>query len=674
MAVTLACHTKAKDLLCLNLHIAGGREKPVPPVQLDPTSFEQMVMSTRTMDLMFSEPAGHQTEENKVGNRTKTEEALRGLSQRPIATRLNHKKSSTNSKWPLPHPLTIARNWLALLKRSDQRLKPGQLSNIMFQSMYNNGYENFTLEHEAAVVRAVCLLKMQEAVERADFHFDMVVRPQTYFLQDRVRRPLLNIGVYRDLGIIEDSSQFGMHTVVRRWLPLQSSRLAPFATIQPQRLFGIAKRQVHLPLRVQWTSTGEEGVDQGGLAQEFFQEIIPEVFGEPLRLFTETEENTGLYYPNPAAVDLERLQQYARFGVLLGLAIHNGFILPVQFPLLFYERIITEVCFLNDIIYQRFPHTCSHLGPPESASEEPEKINGDTATSGECVACLQSRFFIREAWPAKWRNLSYIVEHPVEHMALTNVYPISVMANPTFLESMQDPDPEICLDNPENPERMIYVEVNLGSEFAYTIADPKNDSMAWDEDTISLLLDQPEAQGEPVDVNDFNKNKYVMDTIDWMTFITTSKQTRYLARGLTGVIDPRILTSLSPYSFRLLVEGSTDISVVKLAQQVEYEGFDPTDDVIVGFWILLTEWPDEYLKKFLRFVTGSERLPISIGGRRNPPFTIRKNRSNDADPNNRLPSASTCLRVFDLPDYEDDGTLRRAMTLVIEEPLSFGKA
>ena len=162
-----------------------------------------------------------------------------------------------------------------------------------------------------------------------------------------------------------------MHHVSRRWLTLQSSRIAPFTTTC-RSLYYVHRPT--LPLRVQWQTFTEEGIDQGGVAQEFFQEVLKELFQYPYNLFCETEEGTGLYWPSVAALDTGRREAFWCFGVLMGLAIHNGFTLPVQFPEMFYRRLLDFDCWDRGV---------------ERTIE-----------------------WVREGWPSKSRGFQWLMDNP----------------------------------------------------------------------------------------------------------------------------------------------------------------------------------------------------------------------------------------------------------------------
>ena len=88
------------------------------------------------------------------------------------------------------------------------------------------------------------------------------------------------------------------------------------------------------PLKVLFA--GEPGVDEGGVQREYFQLIIKELFDPERGLFT---NNSDVYWFNGEADDSRAMQRFRLVGVLFGLAIYNGNMLNVRFPLVVYKKL-----------------------------------------------------------------------------------------------------------------------------------------------------------------------------------------------------------------------------------------------------------------------------------------------------------------------------------------------
>ncbi|CAO3588989.1 unnamed protein product [Absidia cylindrospora] len=89
------------------------------------------------------------------------------------------------------------------------------------------------------------------------------------------------------------------------------------------------------PLKVKFVDGGEEGVDQGGVQKEFFGVLFEHLLDKALGLFTCDDDGTRLYWFRPSLTPDTR--SYEMVGVLLGLAIYNGIILNLQFPMVLWK-------------------------------------------------------------------------------------------------------------------------------------------------------------------------------------------------------------------------------------------------------------------------------------------------------------------------------------------------
>ena len=91
---------------------------------------------------------------------------------------------------------------------------------------------------------------------------------------------------------------------------------------------------------------GEEGIDAGGVKKDFFTALIKRLFDPNFGMFTyDPEQRT--FWINPNARD--QTQEFLLIGMILGLAIYNSVILDVQFPMVFYKKLIGEKGTLEDL-------------------------------------------------------------------------------------------------------------------------------------------------------------------------------------------------------------------------------------------------------------------------------------------------------------------------------------
>ncbi|GJQ10768.1 hypothetical protein GpartN1_g2559.t1 [Galdieria partita] len=103
-------------------------------------------------------------------------------------------------------------------------------------------------------------------------------------------------------------------------------------------------RELRKPLRVVFL--GEEGVDEGGLQKEFFQLIIAELFSADYGMFVYNEKTRFHWF----RVDsLEVDDNFKLVGIIIGMALYNGVILDLHFPLLVYKKLLNWSPDLDDV-------------------------------------------------------------------------------------------------------------------------------------------------------------------------------------------------------------------------------------------------------------------------------------------------------------------------------------
>ena len=84
------------------------------------------------------------------------------------------------------------------------------------------------------------------------------------------------------------------------------------------------------------------------------------------------------------------------------------------------------------------------------------------------------------------------------------------------------------------------------------------------------------------------------------------------------------------------------------------------------FWEVLFDLPSEMQKRFLRFVTGGDRVPV--GGMSEMNFKITCLRDRPV----YLPEAHTCFNQLVLPEYPDKNTLHQKLIIALSNAEGFG--
>lgn len=106
-------------------------------------------------------------------------------------------------------------------------------------------------------------------------------------------------------------------------------------------------RELQRPLKVRFVNNGEEGVDHGGVQQEFFIIALREALRAEYGMWN-TDERTRMAWFSVCTV--EPVHKYELLGLLVGLAVYNGVTLPVAFPKTMYMKLLGETpCEIKDI-------------------------------------------------------------------------------------------------------------------------------------------------------------------------------------------------------------------------------------------------------------------------------------------------------------------------------------
>jgi hypothetical protein len=124
-----------------------------------------------------------------------------------------------------------------------------------------------------------------------------------------------------------------------------------------------------------------------------------------------------------------------------------------------------------------------------------------------------------------------------------------------------------------------------------------------------------------------------------------------------------LMTGLSSSDGRLY----SSAAFMDIKKSAHYEGFEDDSPIVSWFWdLVLNQFSNEQRRKFLWFVTGSDRIPL--GGLKEIVVTVQRN-GVDSD---RFPTSMTCFTRLLIPDYSSFAKLKRFLSLAIEESKGFG--
>eukprot|EP01102_Stenamoeba_stenopodia_P010874 TRINITY_DN3313_c0_g1_i1.p1 TRINITY_DN3313_c0_g1~~TRINITY_DN3313_c0_g1_i1.p1 ORF type:complete len:448 (+),score=91.55 TRINITY_DN3313_c0_g1_i1:1-1344(+) len=173
--------------------------------------------------------------------------------------------------------------------------------------------------------------------------------------------------------------------------------------------------------------------------------------------------------------------------------------------------------------------------------------------------------------------------------------------------------------------------------------------------------------GENIQVTNENKHQYAELYAKYILEDSIKNQFEYFSKGFyTVVAEIETLSMFKAEELERVICGNPELKLAELEQSTKYVGYTPTHPLIRAFWDLISSLPLEDQRRFLFFVSGSDRVPI--GGLKSLNFTIQRS-GPDSD---RLPAAHTCFNILDLPEYGSPDKLKEKLLVAISHVEGFG--
>ncbi len=154
---------------------------------------------------------------------------------------------------------------------------------------------------------------------------------------------------------------------------LLQGQLSPYCVIEVRRdnliedaLNVLSNSNLNYKKTLKVKFSGEQGVDAGGVAKEFFQLIVRQLFDPNYGMFNYNEE-TRTYWFNQ--VTFEPRIKFELMGFVLGLALYNTVNLDIHFPRVVYKKLLGleytfDVCECYNVLVG--PRRLFALDRPES--------------------------------------------------------------------------------------------------------------------------------------------------------------------------------------------------------------------------------------------------------------------------------------------------------------------
>ncbi|XP_066246822.1 ubiquitin-protein ligase E3B [Euwallacea similis] len=194
--------------------------------------------------------------------------------------------------------------------------------------------------------------------------------------------------------------------------------------------------------------------------------------------------------------------------------------------------------------------------------------------------------------------------------------------------------------------------------------------------------------GKAVPVTKENIINYIYLMAHFRMHVQIKEQTAAFIKGFRSIVNPDWLSLFSTPELQRLISGDNiPLDLKDLRKNCQYYGgFHDSHRVIGWLWdILEKDFNDEERGMFLKFVTSCSKPPLLGFAHLEPPFSIRCVEVGDdedtgdtigsvfrgfftirkKDPQNRLPTSSTCFNLLKLPNYQKKNTLREKLMYAV---------
>ncbi|XP_076627960.1 ubiquitin-protein ligase E3B isoform X2 [Colletes latitarsis] len=220
-------------------------------------------------------------------------------------------------------------------------------------------------------------------------------------------------------------------------------------------------------------------------------------------------------------------------------------------------------------------------------------------------------------------------------------------------------------------------------------------TFSLDEDVLGKLVTHELVPGgRAVPVTNEKKINYIHLMAHFRMHMQIKDQTTAFIRGFRSIINLEWLALFSTPELQRLISGdNVPLDLRDLRKHTQYYGgFHDSHRVVCWLWdILEKDFSEEERGLFLKFVTSCSKSPLLGFAHLEPPFSIRCVEVGDdedtgdtigsvirgfftirkKDPQNRLPTSSTCFNLLKLPNYQKKSTLREKLRYAVTSNTGF---
>uniref|UniRef100_A0A8D0WXT9 HECT-type E3 ubiquitin transferase n=1 Tax=Sus scrofa TaxID=9823 RepID=A0A8D0WXT9_PIG len=175
--------------------------------------------------------------------------------------------------------------------------------------------------------------------------------------------------------------------------------------------------------------------------------------------------------------------------------------------------------------------------------------------------------------------------------------------------------------------------------------------------------------GDRVTVCKENRQEFVDAYVNYVFQISVGEWYTAFSSGFLKVCGGKVLELFQPSELRAMMVGNSNYNWEELEETAVYKGdYSAAHPTVKLFWETFHEFPLEKKKKFLLFLTGSDRIPIY--GMASLQIVIQSTASGE----DYLPVAHTCYNLLDLPKYSSKEVLRTRLTQALDNYEGFSLA
>ncbi|XP_078386325.1 putative E3 ubiquitin-protein ligase HERC6 [Cetorhinus maximus] len=188
-------------------------------------------------------------------------------------------------------------------------------------------------------------------------------------------------------------------------------------------------------------------------------------------------------------------------------------------------------------------------------------------------------------------------------------------------------------------------------------------SVFWDKQDVELI---PNGSDQPITKE--NKEEYVSACVNYIFTTSVEKPFYEFQRGFYKVCDKELLKFFQPQELMDILIGNDDYDWNILEQNTTYKGnYSRSHPTIKMFWEVFHGLPLDEKKKFLSFLTGTYRLPVTgmecVEIQISPSLLAKDN----------YPEANVCFGILILPEYTSTEILKTKLVTAINTKKRFDK-